>query len=75
MLFSSVTFLYVFLPIVLLLYFLVPKRLKNHVLLLSSLVFYFFGEPVYTLLLLFSSLSDYAHSLLIEKKIHLQRRP
>lgn len=67
MLFSSVTFLYVFLPIVLLLYFLVPKRLKNHVLLLSSLVFYFFGEPVYTLLLLFSSLSDYAHSLLIEK--------
>lgn len=66
MLFSSITFLYGFLPVVLLLYFAAPARFKNHVLLLSSLVFYFFGEPVYTVLLIFSSLSDYFHSLYIE---------
>ncbi|MEG1108502.1 MAG: MBOAT family O-acyltransferase [Oscillospiraceae bacterium] len=67
MLFSSITFLYAFLPIVLLLYFITPKRFKNYVLLLSSLVFYFFGEPIYVLLLVFSSLSDYIHSLIIER--------
>ena len=45
MLFSSVPFLFYFLPAVLLVYFLVPKRAKNGVLLLSSLVFYGWGEP------------------------------
>ena len=44
MLFSSVTFLYAFLPIVLVLYFAAPKKLKNFVLLLASLFFYYFGE-------------------------------
>ncbi len=67
MLFSSISFLYGFLPIVLAAYFLVPKRGRNLVLLAASLIFYFFGEPVYTALLIFSSLSDYAHSLFIEK--------
>ena len=67
MLFSSVTFLYAFLPLVLLIYFVVPKRLKNAVLLLASLIFYFFGEPQYTVLLLISSVSDWLHSLYIEK--------
>ena len=68
MLFSSITFLYCFLPAVLLCYFLAPKGARNAVLLVFSLIFYFFGEPVYTLLLLFSSLSDYAHSLVIERR-------
>ena len=45
MLFSSITFLYYFLPVVLALYFVVPKAGKNWVLLLSSLVFYWWGEP------------------------------
>ena len=45
MLFSSVTFLYNFLPAVLILYFLVPGKLKNAVLLLASLLFYGWGEP------------------------------
>ena len=45
MLFSSITFLYYFLPIVLAVYFLVPRRGKNLVLLLASLVFYWWGEP------------------------------
>ena len=68
MLFSSITFLYLFLPIVLVLYALAPRRLKNYVLLVASLVFYFFGEPVYTILLLISSVSDYLHSLFIEPR-------
>lgn len=67
MLFSSISFLYVFLPVTLACYYIAPKRLKNYVLLIASLVFYFFGEQLYTLLLVFSSLSDYAHSLFIEK--------
>ena len=67
MLFSSVSFIYLFLPIVLMLYFASPKKLKNAVLLLSSLLFYFMGEPIYILLLIFSSVSDFLHSLFIEK--------
>lgn len=66
MLFSSIPFLYFFLPVVLILYFLVPSKAKNFVLLGSSLLFYFWGEPSYTVLLLISSLSDYLHSLYIE---------
>ena len=67
MVFSSITFLYIFLPVVLILYYIVPRGCRNIVLLISSLIFYFFGEPVYTLLLIFSSVSDYLHSLYIEK--------
>ena len=67
MLFSSITFLYAFLPLTLLAYFAAPKRLRNGVLLAASLIFYFFGEPVWVVLLLLSSVSDYAWSLLIEK--------
>ena len=67
MLFSSIPFLYYFLPIVLVLYFLVPFRFKNLVLLVSSLFFYFYGEPVYVLLMLVSCLSAYVHGLLIDK--------
>ena len=66
MLFSSISFLYLFWP-VLLVYYVVPKSWRNHVLLVASLLFYFVGEPVYVLLLIFSSLSDFFHSLYIEK--------
>ncbi len=66
MLFSSVTFLYAFLPLTLLCYFLVSRRLRNAVLLLVSLIFYAFGEPVYVVLLLISSVSDFCWSLAIE---------
>ena len=54
MLFSSIPFLFYFLPIVLLVYFLVPFSLKNAVLLLASLVFYAWGEPKYVVLMVFS---------------------
>lgn len=67
MLFSSISFIYYFLPIVLLLYFLVPFRLKNLILLVSSLFFYFYGEPVYSVLMIASSLSGYLHGLWIDK--------
>ena len=67
MLFSSIEFLYYFLPIVLILYFAVPLKFKNLVLLLTSLFFYFYGEPVYTLLMLGTTLSSYIHAFLIDR--------
>ncbi len=70
MLFSSITFLYYFIPCVVLIYFLVPKRLKNGVLLLSSLFFYAWGEPKYLLLMLISIFQGYLFGRLIEKKRH-----
>ena len=67
MLFSSIPFLYYFLPLVIALYFIVPFKVKNLVLLIFSLFFYFYGEPVYVLLMLASCLSSYVHGLLIGK--------
>lgn len=67
MVFSSISFLYYFLPITLIVYFIVPKKGRNLVLLLASLLFYFWGEPKYSLLMLGSALSGYIHGLLIEK--------
>ena len=64
MLFSSISFLYYFLAAVLVLYFIVPFKLKNLVLLIASLGFYFYGEPIYTLLMLGTTLSSYIHNLL-----------
>ena len=67
MLFSSIPFLYYFLPAVLLLYFAVPFRWKNLILLAVSLFFYFYGEPIYVLLMIGSTLSAYIHGLLIDR--------
>ena len=67
MLFSSLSFLYYFLPCVLIIYFLAPKKLKNSVLLLSSLFFYAWGEPKYVLLMLLAILCGYLFALLIER--------
>ena len=67
MLFSSISFLYYFLAIVLVVYFAVPFKFKNFVLLVASLGFYFYGEPIYTLLMLATTLSSYIHGLLIAK--------
>lgn len=66
MLFSSIPFLYYFLPVVLILYFIAPKKLKNSVLLLTSLVFYGWGEPKYVVLMIASILIGYVSGLLIE---------
>ena len=67
MVFSSITFLYYFLPIMLFFYFLVPWKLKNIVLLVSSLLFYFYGEPKYCFLLFFSSIFHYLMGKCIER--------
>ena len=67
MLFTSISFLYYFLPLVLIVYFIVPKKYKNLVLLLFSLLFYFYGEPKYILLMLFEILVAYIGAILIDK--------
>ena len=67
MLFSSIPFLYYFLPCVLTLYFIVPKQMKNGVLFLSSLVFYGWGEPKYLIFMLISITQGYFFGILIEK--------
>lgn len=67
MLFSSVTFLFYFLPLTLILYFAAPKFLKNSVLLLSSLFFYGWGEPRYLIFMIISVLQGYLSGILIEK--------
>jgi len=60
-LFSSISFLYYFLPCVLILYLAVPTKYKNTILLISSLLFYFYGEPIYILVMIGSILSAYIH--------------
>ena len=67
MLFSSIPFLYYFLPCALLLYFLVPRRMKNGALLLCSLFFYGWGEPKYLISMLASVTQSYAAALLVER--------
>ena len=65
--FSSLPFLFGFLPITLTVYFAVPTRWRNLVLLLTSLVFYGWGEPVYIGIMGLSILIDYTHGLMVEK--------
>ena len=67
MLFSSIPFLYYFLPCILIIYYLVPKPIKNLVLLLASLVFYGWGEPVLVFLMAGSIFMGYIFGILIEK--------
>lgn len=67
MIFSSLSFLYYFLPILLIIYFIVPSKLKNFILLLFSLVFYFYGEPIYILLMLGTILVSYICAILVDK--------
>ena len=67
MLFSSIPFLFYFLPIVLGLYFLVPRLGKNLVLLLASLFFYWWGEPRYVVLMLATIAFAYICGLLIDR--------
>ena len=67
MVFSSNIFIFFFLPAAILCYYAVPSKFKNAVLLIFSLVFYSWGEPVYILIMLFSTVFDYANGLLIQK--------
>ena len=67
MVFSSLLFLFRFLPVVLVLYFAVPRRWKNLILLLVSLVFYAWGEPVYVLLMAVSIMVTWLGGLLVDR--------
>ena len=67
MVFSSLLFLFLFLPAVLLLYLIAPKKGKNLVLFFMSLIFYAWGEPIYITLMLFSTVLDYTNGILVDK--------
>ena len=67
MVFSSITFLFYFLPIVLAIYYIVPNKAKNLVLLLASLFFYFYGEPTYVIIMVISIVLTYIFGLLMDK--------
>ncbi|WP_041668584.1 MBOAT family O-acyltransferase [Acetobacterium woodii] len=74
MVFSSILFIFSFLPVALGLYMIVPKQLKNLILLLVSLFFYAWGEPVYVFLMLFTIAFDFLMGILMEKQPHLLRK-
>ena len=67
MVFSSLTFLMVFLPLTLLFYYIVPFKFKNTVLFICSMIFYAWGEPVYVVLMVISTVLDYTCGRMIEK--------
>ena len=67
MVFSSISFIYYFLPCVLLTYFLVPKKFRNFILFLSSIVFYIYGELKFVLIMLLDILIAYISGILMEK--------
>ncbi|MEG2428859.1 MAG: MBOAT family O-acyltransferase [Oscillospiraceae bacterium] len=67
MVFSSVLFMFTFLPVVLLLYFILPKKFRNLTLFIVSLIFYAWGEPIYVVIMLFSTAVDYTHGIWVEK--------
>lgn len=70
MIFSSIIFIYYFLPLLLLMYFIVPNKYKNLILLIFSLIFYFLGEPKYIIVLILSCIINYIISKQIEKNKH-----
>ena len=59
MVFSSLLFLFMYLPIVLILYYLCPRRWRNLLLFVVNLIFYGWGEPVFVTLMIFSTIVDY----------------
>lgn len=73
MVFSSFVFLFLFLPIVLFLYYICPARGRNLVLFLASLFFYAWGEPIYVLIMLFSTVFDYTNGRLIERFLNREK--
>ena len=67
MVFTSISFIYYFLTLLLICYFVVPKKFRNIILLMFSVLFYFYGEPKYILLMLIEVLISYVVGLLIDK--------
>lgn len=69
MLFSSMIFLWCFLPITLFFYFFAKDRYRNYVLLVASIIFYAWGEPIYILLMLFSILCNYSLGIAMDRSV------
>lgn len=67
MVFSSIIFLFAYLPLTLVLYYITPLRFRNGVLFILNLVFYAWGEPRYVVIMLLSTIIDYVHGFLVEK--------
>ena len=67
MLFTSISFLYYFLPALIIIYFITPKKYKNIILLIASLLFYFYGEPKYVFLMIVEIVIAYIGAILIDK--------
>ena len=67
MLFTNISFLYYFLPVLIIIYFIMPKKFKNIILFLASMIFYFYGEPKYILLMILEILIAYIGGILIKK--------
>ena len=67
MLFTSISFLYYFLPIVLIIYFIMPNKYRNFILFISSMFFYFYGEPKYIILMLLEIFIAYIGAIIIDK--------
>lgn len=67
MVFSSLLFLFIFLPVFLTVYFILPKNLRNLILFLASLMFYAWGEPVYVSIMIFSTVLDYTCGCIIDR--------
>ena len=74
MLFSSISFLYYFLPLALIFYFIVPKKYKNLVLLFFSIIFYFYGEGILTLVLISSCIFNFIIAKFIDKNKSKSKR-
>lgn len=75
MVFSSMTFLCVFLPVVFILYYMFPSlHIRNGLLIIASLLFYAYGEPVYVLLMLFSIVMNYLFGRLLAVKRHIYKK-
>ena len=72
MVFSSLIFIFIFLPLVLVSYYISPRRLRNTVILLASLLFYAWGEPTYIILIIISILINYLGALLI--RVHIKNK-
>ena len=67
MLFTSISFLYYFLPALIIIYFITPKKYKNIILLIASLLFYLYGEAKYVFLMILEIIIAYIGAILIDK--------
>ncbi|MEI3545498.1 MAG: MBOAT family O-acyltransferase [Alphaproteobacteria bacterium] len=74
MLFSSMTFLFVFMPLVMAVYFLSKKEIRNYVLLIASIIFYAWGEPRYLAIMIITILVNYTGAILLDKHYSSRQR-